>query len=100
MLVTKKKYSPKAVTYTTTYATLLKHSSRRENFFLYQAPVYRVHLSCSLAASNLALLSTRNTTSYTKVLFTSPVFSPLKDVGICGDLVFNQYSQIPSNTLS
>jgi hypothetical protein len=32
-------------------------------------------------------------------LFTSPVFSPLKDGGICGDFVFTQYSQIPSNTL-
>jgi hypothetical protein len=40
------------------------------------------------------------TTRYiTKALFTSPVFSPPKDVGICGDLVFTQYSQIPSNTL-
>jgi hypothetical protein len=34
-----------------------------------------------------------------KALFTSLVFSPLKDVGICEDLVFTQYSQIPSNTL-
>jgi hypothetical protein len=34
-----------------------------------------------------------------KALFTSPVFSPPKDVGIYGDLVFTQYSQIPSNTL-
>jgi hypothetical protein len=34
-----------------------------------------------------------------EALFTSPVFSPPKDVGIYGDLVFTQYSQIPSNTL-
>jgi hypothetical protein len=34
-----------------------------------------------------------------KALFTSPVFAPPKDVGICGDLVFTQYSQILSNTL-
>jgi hypothetical protein len=34
-----------------------------------------------------------------QALFTSTVFSPPKDVGICGDLVFTQYSQIPSNTL-
>jgi hypothetical protein len=33
-------------------------------------------------------------------LFTSSVFSSSKDVGICGDLVFTQYSQIPSNTFS
>jgi hypothetical protein len=32
-------------------------------------------------------------------LFTLSVFSPPKDVGICGDLVFTQYSQIPSNIL-
>jgi hypothetical protein len=32
-------------------------------------------------------------------LFTSPVFLSPKDVGICGDLVFTQYSQIPFNTL-
>jgi hypothetical protein len=34
-----------------------------------------------------------------KALFTHPVFSPPKNVGICGDLVFTQYSQIPTNTL-
>jgi hypothetical protein len=36
-----------------------------------------------------------------KALFTSPVFSPPKDVRICGDLVFTQYPQIPfpKNTL-
>jgi hypothetical protein len=33
-----------------------------------------------------------------KALFTSPVFSPVKDAGICGDLLFTQHSQIPSNT--
>jgi hypothetical protein len=30
-----------------------------------------------------------------KGLFTSPVFLSPKDVGICGDLVFMQYSPIP-----
>jgi hypothetical protein len=34
-----------------------------------------------------------------EALFTSPVFLSSKDVGICGDLVFTQYSQIPLNTL-
>jgi hypothetical protein len=34
-----------------------------------------------------------------EALFISPVFSPPKNVEICGDLVFTQYSQIPSNTL-
>jgi hypothetical protein len=34
-----------------------------------------------------------------KALFTSPVFSPPKNVEICGNLVFTQYSQIPTNTL-
>jgi hypothetical protein len=34
-----------------------------------------------------------------EALFTSPVFLPSKDVGICGDLVFTQYPQISSNTL-
>jgi hypothetical protein len=33
-------------------------------------------------------------------LFTSLVFLPPKDVGICGDLVFTKYSQILSNTLT
>jgi hypothetical protein len=37
--------------------------------------------------------------NHTKALFTSPVFSLPKDMGICGDLVFTQYSQILSNTL-
>jgi hypothetical protein len=35
-----------------------------------------------------------------KAMFTSPVFLPPKDVGICGDLMFTQYSQILLNTLS
>jgi hypothetical protein len=34
-----------------------------------------------------------------KALFTSSVFSHPRDVGISGDLVFTQYSPIPSNTL-
>jgi hypothetical protein len=34
-----------------------------------------------------------------KALFTSSVFLPPKDVGIRGDLVFTQYSQISLNTL-
>jgi hypothetical protein len=34
-----------------------------------------------------------------EALFTSPVFLSPRDVGICGDLVFTQYSHIPSNTL-
>jgi hypothetical protein len=37
--------------------------------------------------------------NYGKALFTSPVFSSPKDVEICGNLVFTQYYQIPSNTL-
>jgi hypothetical protein len=36
---------------------------------------------------------------FIEALFTSPVFPHPKNVGICGDLVFTQYSQIPSNTL-
>jgi hypothetical protein len=35
-----------------------------------------------------------------KALFTSPVFLFPKNVGICGDLMFTQYSQISLNTLS
>jgi hypothetical protein len=38
-------------------------------------------------------------TRFTKALLTSLVFSLLKDVGICGDLMFTQYPQIPLNTL-
>jgi hypothetical protein len=41
-----------------------------------------------------------NTGKNTEALFTSPVFSPPKDVEIYGDLVFTQYPQILSNTLS
>jgi hypothetical protein len=38
-------------------------------------------------------------TTKLKALFTFPVFLSPKDMGICGDLMFTQYSQIPSNTL-
>jgi hypothetical protein len=36
---------------------------------------------------------------HVEALFISPVFSPQKDLGIRGDLVFTQYFQIRSNTL-
>jgi hypothetical protein len=62
---------------------------------------YVIHLICGpqINVETWYRIQQKTPTNPTKVLFTSLVFSPLKDVGICGDLAFTQYSQIPSNTL-
>jgi hypothetical protein len=76
--------------------------STKVQLFLYGINQFKEQANVSLPfilLKNWFCRRWKNQGLQTKALFTSPVFSPPKDVGIYGDLVFTKYPQIPSNTL-